>query len=324
MHTYLVTGGAGFIGSRLCQSLIEEGNKVVNVDNFNDFYNPEIKRKNIAELIDHPNYSLQIADIRDKDAISKIFEEHSIGMVIHLAAMAGVRPSIENPFLYEEVNSKGTLVILECMKESGIKKMIFGSSSSVYGNSDFKTKFREDQELQPMISPYAITKKNGEDYCSLYHYLYQINTIALRFFTVYGPRQRPDLAIHKFTDLISKNQPIPFYGNGTTLRDYSYIEDVIQGINQARHYLNKEATVFEIINLSGDRTVSLKELLLLIEKELGKKAIMNQLPMQSGDVFGTNGDLTKAKKILDYYPKTSIEEGIHKFVAWYQSSGEKY
>lgn len=319
MQTYLVTGGAGFIGSQLCASLIEQGHKVINVDNFNDFYNPEIKKRNIEPLNGHVNYLLYKADIRDKDAINQLFESNKIDAVIHLAGMAGVRPSINEPLLYEDVNVEGTITILECMKKYKVKQLVFGSSSSVYGESDPHTPFKEDQKLQPMLSPYAITKKTGEDYCYLYHHLHQINTVVLRFFTVYGPGQRPDLAIYKFTDLINKGLPVPFYGDGTSLRDYSYVEDIIQGINQAIDLLKEKTQVFEIINLSGNHTVSLKALLSIIERELGKKALINQLPMQPGDVFATNADLTKAKNILNYNPQTSIEEGIRKFVSWYLS-----
>jgi UDP-glucuronate 4-epimerase len=189
----------------------------------------------------------------------------------------------------------------------------------VYGESDYHIRFKEDQTLQPMLSPYAITKKRGEDYCYLYHYLHQLNTIVLRFFTVYGPGQRPDLAIYKFTHLINNNLPVPFYGDGTSLRDYSYIEDIIQGINQALCFLEKNSKVFEIINLSGGRTISLKMLLSTIEKELGKSAILNRLPVQQGDVFATNADISKAKAMLNYNPQTSIEEGVQKFVSWYLS-----
>jgi UDP-glucuronate 4-epimerase len=323
MQTYLVTGGAGFIGSRLCTSLIKQNHKVINVDNFNDFYNPAIKKKSIEFLTDHNNYLLYEADIRDRDIINQIFESNKIDAVIHLAGMAGVRPSINDPLLYEDVNVKGTITVLECMKQNNVQQLIFGSSSSVYGESDYHIRFKEDQTLQPMLSPYAITKKTGEDYCYLYHYLHQINAVILRFFTVYGPGQRPDLAIYKFTDLINHHQPIPFYGDGTSLRDYSYIEDIIQGINQALCFLKKNKAVFEIFNLSGGRAISLKMLLSMIEKELGKRAIVNQLPMQPGDVFATNADILKAKSMLNYTPKTSIEEGIRKFVSWYLSKNAK-
>lgn len=319
MQTYLVTGGAGFIGSQLCISLIKQGHKVINIDNFNDFYSPELKERNVEPLNGHVNYLLYKADIRDRDIINQLFESNKIDAVIHLAGMAGVRPSINDPLLYEDVNVKGTINILECMKKNKVRQIVFGSSSSVYGDSDHRMPFKEDQKLQPMLSPYAITKKTCEDYCYLYHYLHHINTVVLRFFTVYGPGQRPDLAIYKFTDLINKGLPIPFYGDGTSLRDYSYIEDIIQGINQAIDLLEKNTQVFEIVNLSGNRTVNLKELLSIIERELGKKALINQLPMQPGDVFATNADLSKAKDILNYNPQTSIEEGIKKFVSWYLS-----
>ena len=257
--------------------------------------------------------------IRDKSALKKIFEHNSIDGVIHLAALAGVRPSIENPVLYEEVNVKGTINLLECLKEYKVHQFIFGSSSSVYGNSDFKFPFKENQIPGPMISPYAITKKSAEDYCYLYHYLYQINTIALRFFTVYDPGQRPDLAIYKFTKMILQNQPIPLFGDGNSMRNYSYVSDIVKGIQLTINYLDKKKNVFEVINLSGDRSVSLKELLVLLEKGLAKKAVVNQLPMQPGDVLGTNADINKARELLNYFPETTIEEGIKKFIYWFKT-----
>lgn len=323
MQTYLVTGGAGFIGSQLCLSLINQNHKVVNVDNFNDFYCSTIKLRNIEPLRNHENYVLYRADIRDEKEINKIFENNNIDTVIHLAGMAGVRPSIEDPLLYEDVNVKGTITLLECMRRHKIQRLIFGSSSSVYGQSNHKEKFKEDQKLYHMLSPYAITKKMGEDYCYLYHYLYQINVVILRFFTVYGPGQRPDLAIYKFTDLIKNDLPIPFYGDGTSIRGYSYIEDIVEGIDQAVNFLNTHFKVFEILNLSGDRAINLKYLVSRIEKELGKNAIINRLPMQPGDVFSTNADISKARYILNYNPKTSFEEGVRKFVSWYLSTNKK-
>ncbi len=319
MQTYLVTGGAGFIGSHLCMSLIKQSHRVINVDNFNDFYDPIIKKRNIEPLNNNSNYYLYEADIRNKDIMSYIFKNNKIDAVIHLAGMAGVRPSINDPLLYEDVNVRGTLTLLECMNQNKVNQLIFGSSSSVYGESDYHIQFKEDQALQPMLSPYAITKKRGEDYCYLYHYLHQFNTIVLRFFTVYGPGQRPDLAIYKFTHFINNSLPVPFYGDGTSMRDYSYIEDIIQGINQALTFLEKGGKVFEIINLSGGRTISLKMLLSIIEKELRKSAILNRLPVQQGDVFATNADISKAKAMLNYNPQTSIEEGVQKFVSWYLS-----
>jgi UDP-glucuronate 4-epimerase len=322
MQSYLVTGGAGFIGSHLCNTLIEKGHQVINVDNFDPFYDPQIKRNNVKSLISQKGYQLHQLDIRDKSAMTKLFASHKIDAVIHLAGMAGVRPSIENPGLYEDVNVKGTLNILECMKEHGVTKLIFGSSSSVYGNSDFRYQFKEDQVLGPLISPYAITKKSAEDYCALFHHLYQINAIALRFFTVYGPGQRPDLAIHKFTRMISNDQPVPFYGDGNSMRNYSYVSDIVHGIILSIKYLEQNKNVFEIINLSGDRSISLKDLLIFIENGLGKKAAIHQLPMQPGDVAGTNADISKARDLLGYYPKTAFEEGIKNFIEWFKTYGK--
>jgi UDP-glucuronate 4-epimerase len=323
MQTYLVTGGAGFIGSHLCNSLIAQKHRVINIDNFSSFYDPQIKRNNIKSLINHKEYKLYYLDIRDKSGLKKVFEQNSINAVIHLAAMAGVRPSIQNPVLYEEVNVQGTINILECIKDYGVSNLVYGSSSSVYGNCDFRYQFKEDQALGPLISPYAITKKSAEDYCNLYHHLYHINTIALRFFTVYGPGQRPDLAIHKFTKMISDDQPIPFYGDGTSIRNYSYVGDIVNGINLSIQYLNTSKDIFEVINLSGDRSVTLKEVLNYIEEGLGKKAFVEQLPMQPGDVSGTNADLSKARKLLGYFPKTSFEEGIKNFIQWFKANNNK-
>jgi len=320
MQTYLVTGGAGFIGSHLCNSLIEQKNKVINIDNFVPFYDPKIKNNNVKSLINHKDYQLYHLDIRDKGGLEKVFEQNNINAVIHLAAMAGVRPSIQNPILYEEVNVEGTINVLDCIKDYGVSKLVFGSSSSVYGNCDCSHPFKEDQALGPLISPYAITKKSGEDYCKLYHHLYHINTIALRFFTVYGPGQRPDLAIHKFTKMISDDQPIPFYGDGTSIRNYSYVADIINGINLSIQYLNINKDIYEVINLSGDRSVTLQEVLNYIEEGLGKKALVEQLPMQPGDVSGTNADISKARNLLGYIPNTRFEEGIKNFIQWFKTN----
>lgn len=322
MQTYLVTGGAGFIGSHLCNSLIEQQHKVLNIDNFVPFYDPQLKNNNVKSLIHHKEYELYRLDIRDKTGLEKVFKQHHIDAVIHLAAMAGVRPSIQDPVLYEAVNVQGTLNILDCMKDNGVRKLVFGSSSSVYGNCDCTHPFKEDQPPGPLVSPYAITKKSAEDYCKLYHQLYHINTIALRFFTVYGPGQRPDLAIHKFTKMISDGQPIPFYGDGTSIRNYSYVDDIVNGINLSIQYLNKNKDVFEVINLSGDRSVTLNEVLNYIEEGLGKKALVAQLPLQPGDVSGTNADLCKARTLLGYYPKTSFDEGIKNFIRWFKANNK--
>lgn len=313
--TILITGGSGFIGSTLSESLIEN-NKIINIDNFNDFYNQDIKRDNIKKLIGFQNYILIENDIRNAEILDEIFELHKPDIVIHIAAMAGVRPSIKQPVLYEDVNIKGTLNILEAMKKHGVKNLIFASSSSVYGN-DSKIPFKEDKPLGKVISPYAATKKSGEDFCYVYHHLYGLNVIALRFFTVYGPRQRPDLAIHKFTRMILNGEPIPFYGDGTTMRDYAYIDDIVRGINNSVEYVLSRENVFEIINLSGNKPVTLNEMVAQIEKATGKKAIINKLPMQPGDVIRTYADISKAQRFLNFQPNMPFEEGIQKFVDWY-------
>jgi UDP-glucuronate 4-epimerase len=316
--TYLVTGGAGFIGSALCLTLVNEGNTVVNIDNFNDFYNPEIKKSNVAPLQSHPRYHLYQGDIRDKEILERIFQSHSIDTVVHLAAMAGVRPSIASPVLYESVNVQGTLILLEAMKEHKVRHLVFASSSSVYGNSN-RIPFREDDPLERVISPYAASKKSAEAYCHVFHHLFGINVVALRFFTVYGPGQRPDLAIHKFTRLILKGEPIPFFGDGSTRRDYAYIDDIIHGIQAAAKLVASDKTVFEIINLSGNKPVTLLEMVHRIEKATGKKARLQRMPMQPGDVVQTYADISKAQKLLAYRPDTPFEKGIEHFVNWYLS-----
>lgn len=317
--TYLVTGGAGFIGSALCKVLIQQGNNVINIDNFNDFYDPEIKNRNIASVQHNENYKLYKADIRKKENLDYIFDTHNIDVVIHLAAMAGVRPSIEAPLLYEEVNTRGTLNILQSMKEHGLRHLIFASSSSIYGNST-RVPFCEDDPLERVISPYAASKKSAEEFCYVFHHLFDINVAALRFFTVYGPGQRPDLAIHKFTRMILNGEAIPFFGDGNTLRDYAYIDDIVQGILASIEFILSREKVFEIFNLSGNHPIRLKDMVKQIEKATGKKAVLNRLPMQPGDVRLTNADISKAQKILGFYPATTFEEGIARFLQWYQNN----
>lgn len=316
--TYLVTGGAGFIGSALCDALIEQGNTVINIDNFNDFYDPEIKIRNIDSVKHHENYKLYKADIRKKEILDHIFNVHNIDVVIHLAAMAGVRPSIEMPLLYQEVNTQGTLNILQAMKQHGIRHLVFASSSSIYGNSK-RVPFREDDPLERVISPYAASKKSAEEFCYVFHHLFNINVVALRFFTVYGPGQRPDLAIHKFTRMILNGEPIPFFGDGSTMRDYAYIDDIVHGIISSAGFVSSHEKVFEIFNLSGNKPVTLKDMVKQIETATGKKAVLNRLPMQPGDVLLTNADISKAQKMLGFHPDTSFEQGIARFVEWYQS-----
>ena len=308
----LITGGAGFIGSTLADKLLEENNKIVVIDNFNDYYSPKLKEKNIKHNLDNKNYKLYRGDICDKNLLSKIFEENQIDVVVHIAASAGVRPSIENPLSYVKNNIEGTVNIVEVMKENGIKKIVFASSSSIYGNCKEEI-FSEDLKVSEPISPYAASKSACEQFLYTYSKLFDIQVVALRFFTVFGPRQRPDLAIRKFIDLIKENKPIPVYGDGTTIRDYTYIDDIVDGIIGA---INYNDTPYEIINLGGGAPVSLNQMIETIEKVLNKKATIEHLPMQLGDVNKTAADITKAKKLLNYNPKTSFKEGIIKFIEW--------
>lgn len=335
---YLVTGGSGFIGSHLVEQLLRNGHSVINIDNFDDFYSYQIKIKNTLESIDKisdsefsdketdiqhlvslsksDKYSLYYQDIRDKKGLENIFRNHSIDMVIHLAALAGVRPSIERPLEYEEVNVRGTMNLWELCKDFGVKKFICASSSSVYGNNE-KVPFAETDNVDNPISPYAATKKCGEILGHVYHNLYHIDMIQLRFFTVYGPRQRPDLAIHKFTKLISEGMEIPFYGDGTTARDYTYIDDIIDGITKSVLYLENNSNVYEILNLGESQVVALTEMVATIEKALKVTAHKKILPMQPGDVTKTNADITKAKTLIGYKPDTDFQNGIKKFVEWF-------
>lgn len=322
MKTILITGGAGFIGSHLSERLLKEGNRVLAIDNFNNYYDPVIKRNNVEEVnktcIDNniplENYKVFEGDIRDNEFLEKVFSNR-IDSIMHLAAMAGVRPSIQDPTLYYDVNITGTVNLLERCREKGIKQFVFASSSSVYGNNE-KVPFAESDRVDNPISPYAATKKSGELLCHTYHHLFDMNIACLRFFTVYGPRQRPDLAINKFTSLILEDKEIPFYGDGTTSRDYTFVEDIVTGIVESIKYVNTEDKVFEIFNIGGDKTVSLIEMVETIEEVLGKKAKLNRLPMQPGDVNRTCADITHSKEILGYNPQTTFKEGIDKFVDW--------
>lgn len=323
MKTYFITGGAGFIGSSLSKKLLEEGNKVVTIDNFCDFYNPKIKENNIKEFEGNTNYKIYRADIRDRQAIKEIFDENKIDVVMHLAAMAGVRPSIENPVLYQEVNCMGTQNILEEMKAHDIKNLVMASSSSVYGNCK-EVPFREDMVVDFAISPYAATKKANEVMTHVYHKLFNMNVIMLRFFTVYGPKQRPDLAINKFTRLMLENKEIPMFGDGTTSRDYTYIDDIVDGIVKSCEYTIKNQNVYEILNIGNSSPVSLKEMIKTIGQSLKIEPQIKQLPMQPGDVDRTYADISKAKKLLGYEPKISFEQGIQNFVNWYKENQNLY
>ena len=312
---YFVTGGAGFIGSHLVDKLLADNNSVTVIDNFDSFYSRDVKQNNLFEASKNKKYKLFEGDIRDGDLLDKIFSENRFDVVVHLAAKAGVRPSIDNSEEYYDVNISGTVSLLEAMKRNDIKNLIFASSSSIYGNSKH-IPFSETDFVGFPISPYAATKKSGELICHTYHHLHNFKINCLRFFTVYGPRQRPDLAIHKFAKKIIEDESIPVFGDGNSKRDYTYIEDIIQGIQLAIENLSG----FEIINLGESRTIKLIELISLIENEVGKKAKITFLPFQPGDVEMTYADISKAKKLLGYSPTFEIEEGIKKFVEWIKNS----
>ena len=335
---YLVTGGSGFIGSHLVEKLLESGHSVINVDNFDDFYDHQIKIKNTLEslklsvdfpfenkaddllhlqkITQSPNYQLHTCDLRNLADLKAVFETHKIDMVIHLAALAGVRPSIERPLDYVDVNITGSMHLWELCREFEVKKFVCASSSSVYGNQE-RVPFAEDDVVDFPISPYAATKKCGEILSHVYHHLYDLDIIQLRFFTVYGPRQRPDLAIHKFTKLIGNQQEIPFFGDGSTARDYTYIDDILDGILKSVQYLEENTKVYEIINLGESEVVKLGEMIACIEESLGQKAQIKKLPMQPGDVQKTNAKIDKARSLIGYNPKIKFQNGINRFVEWF-------
>jgi len=307
----LVTGGAGFIGSHICRRLLSDGHAVTLIDDFNDYYDPAIKRANVAAM--GGATKVVEGDIRDRAQIQKLFTEGKFENVIHIAARAGVRPSVLDPQLYIDTNITGTHHLLEASRQNAVKRFIFASSSSVYGLAK-TVPFSEDLALPQTLSPYAATKLAGEHLCGNYSHLFGLRVVCLRFFTVYGPGQRPDLAIHKFTDAIHKGLPIPQYGDGSTRRDYTYIDDIVQGIMGALDY---DGPLFDIFNLGENQTITLSELIREIEKGLGKKAVIERLPEQQGDMPLTSADITKARALLGYNPKTKIAEGIPKFIAWY-------
>lgn len=319
----IVTGGAGFIGSHVVCSLLSEeseGHQVTVIDDFNDFYDPAIKKANVACFKGH--VEVKTADLRDWNAIRDLFEQVRPHAVIHLAARAGVRPSIADPKLYIDTNITGTFNILEAARLSGCQKIIFASSSSVYGLSK-TVPFREDLPILQTLSPYAATKIAGEQLCGNYVNLHGMRIACLRFFTVYGPGQRPDLAIHCFTDAIEQGRPIKQFGDGSTRRDYTYIDDIVQGVLGALSYVDGEGPLFEIFNLGENETTTLAKLIALIEKALGKQAVIERLPEQKGDMPLTAADITKARTLLGYAPHTRIRDGIPKFVAWYRELHSK-
>lgn len=315
---YLITGCAGFIGSNLTDKLLENKDiKLIGIDNLNNFYDKNIKENNIKNALKNKNFIFIKSDLLDIESLDNIFDNHNIETVIHLAGYGGVRPSIDNPRLYIDNNIIATLNILECMKKYEAKKIIFASSSSVYGNSK-ESIFTETLKVSEPISPYAMTKIACEELLFAYHKLYNIDVIALRFFTVYGRRQRPDLAIHKFTKLIFEEKPIPVFGDGSTRRDYTYIDDILLGIISAINYMGKN--YYQIINLGGGEPVSLEEMINILENTIGKKAIIDRKSMQKGDVIKTAADITKAKKLLNFSPSTKFKDGIRLFIDWYKES----
>jgi len=307
----LVTGGAGFIGSHLVEKLLAAGYDVAILDDFNDFYDPQIKHANIAAVA--KDVAVHYVDLRDNAAVRNLFHREKFQTIAHLAARAGVRPSIQHPQLYYDTNVSGTLHLLDAARVTGLERFIFASSSSVYGISK-TVPFSEDQHLSQTISPYAATKIAGEFLCSTFSHLYQMRVIALRYFTVYGPRQRPDLAIHQFTRRIYAGQPIDQFGNGRTRRDYTYIDDVIEGTMAALKY---DGPLFDIFNLGESETTQLKDLIAAIENALGKKAKINRLPEQPGDMPLTCADISKARKLLGYNPTTRLRDGLPRFIDWF-------
>jgi UDP-glucuronate 4-epimerase len=311
----LIPGAAGFIGSHLCERMIDTGYSVVGADNFSDFYAREAKLANLAAgLSDEPSFQFVEADIRDQRAVQDVISSHRPKAIIHLAAMAGVRPSIEDPSLYADVNVNGTVHLLDAAVANGVEKFVFASSSSVYGNNR-KVPFTEEDPVDFPISPYAATKRAGELLCHSYWHLHQLPIACLRFFTVYGPRQRPDLAIAKFFRLIEQGKTIELYGDGTTSRDYTYIDDIIDGVCAAFDRIDR----FRIYNLGGNHPVTLKELIAGVEETMQRKANIVQKPMQPGDVDHTFADLTRSNDELDYRPKTSLLEGLMNQWQWRQN-----
>ncbi len=311
---FLVTGGAGFIGSHLATSLVRDGHEVTILDDLNDFYSRDLKLANLKAVGEHRFFQ---ADLRDRERVRECVREGHFDSVVHLAARAGVRPSIQDPELYLSTNITGTFHLLEAMREAGMKRLVFASSSSVYGVIQ-ETPFHEKMCLDRTISPYAATKLAGEQLCANYAHLHGIDTVCLRFFTVYGPRQRPDLAIHQFVRRIHQGEAIRQFGDGSSRRDYTYVEDIVQGVRAAMDYVGSP---FEIFNLGESETTSLSELIQMIERAMDKKAVIELLPEQPGDVPVTFADISKARKMLGYRPSTPISEGIPKFVDWFLHEG---
>ncbi|MFQ5474850.1 MAG: GDP-mannose 4,6-dehydratase [Candidatus Nanoarchaeia archaeon] len=313
MANILVTGGAGFIGSHVCEALLDRGDSVVCIDDFNDYYSPELKHKNLERITKNPRFHLVVGDIRDIAQLQNIFEETKPDKVIHLAARAGVRASIKDPLLYQEVNVSGTLNLLELARQYDIKNFVYASSSSVYGENKTMP-FSEKDRVDNPLSPYAATKRAAELMCSTYHHMYGMNISCLRFFTVYGPRGRPDMAPYKFMDLVMHDKPIPKFGDGSSSRDYTYVNDIVQGIFGA---LDGDFG-FEIFNLGNSAPVSLNDFISTMERVTGKKAEIDQKPVPSTDVPATYADLSKSRRLLGYDPKIGLEDGLTKMFEWYK------
>jgi UDP-glucuronate 4-epimerase len=317
----IVTGGAGFIGAHLCRRLLEAGHRVAAVDSFDDFYDPAYKRRSAAELGGYPGFRLVEADLLEGETVLAGLVAAGFATadaVVHLAARAGVRPSIEQPVLYSRVNVEGTTRALELARALGARAFVFGSSSSVYGDQA-AVPFREDDPVGAPISPYAATKRAGELICHSYAHLFGLGVVCLRFFTVYGPRQRPDLAIHKFTRLLSDGSPLPFFGDGSTRRDYTWVDDIVQGVEGAIAYAADHPGCFELVNLGESDTVTLARLVELLAAAVGREPVLQRLPAQPGDVTRTCADITRARELLGYRPATRIEQGIPRFVSWYRA-----
>jgi UDP-glucuronate 4-epimerase len=313
MKSVLVTGAAGFIGSHLCEALLDAGWRVNGLDSFDSFYEPAVKRRNLVACLDHAHFKLLEGDIRNRSDVESAMR--GVELVVHLAARAGVRPSIEQPLLYQDVNVGGTCVILEAMRTHAVRRVIFAGSSSVYGNNP-KVPFSESDSVDNPISPYAATKKAGELMCHTYHHLFGMDITCLRFFTVYGARQRPDLAIHKFTRLIEEGRPIPVFGDGSMMRDHTYIGDIISGVMCAIERCNG----YHIYNLGESQPISLSDLIAAIESALGKKASIQRLPPQPGDVERTFADISRARAEIGYEPRTALAEGLARFVEWFRAN----
>lgn len=314
----LVTGAAGFIGSHLSERMLARGEEVVGLDNFDVFYPRSEKERNLDQARQHEAFTLVEGDIRDAGLLGRLSDD--IDAVIHLAALAGVRPSIREPARYNAVNVEGTVTLLEWARSRKIQDVVFASSSSVYGNNE-NVPFAEDDPVDHPISPYAATKKAGELICHTYHHLFGMDVACLRFFTVYGPRQRPDLAIHKFARLLAAGEPIPMFGDGTTQRDYTYIDDILDGVEGALRFVREgDGDRYEVINLGESRTVGLREMIRVIGQAMGVEPAIRQLPMQPGDVERTYADVSKARRLLGYEPRMRFEEGVDRFLEWFQRS----